>query len=128
MKLSEYQRSRSFFDFGQSSLRFQIQMFDFGPVYSGERFRASWPSCFFFLLKNGILCVLIRIASMRQFLCEHTIYRHVKENWKDITIFPPDLALELTLIGSNYPCLEHIFMVPKVFEPLKFYCMGVALC
>ena len=46
MKLSEYQRSRSFFDFGQSSLRFQIYMFDFGPVYSGERFRASWPSCF----------------------------------------------------------------------------------
>ena len=37
----------------------------------------------------------------------------------------PDLALELTLISSNYPCLEHIFMVPKVFETLKFYCMSV---
>ena len=24
-------------------------MFDLWPVYSGERFRASWPSCFFFL-------------------------------------------------------------------------------
>ena len=35
---------------------------------------------------------------------------------------PPDLALSLTLIGSNYPCLELIFMVPKVFEPLKFDC------
>ena len=34
---------------------------------------------------------------------------------------PPDLALLSTLIGSNYPCLELIFMVPKVFEPLKFY-------
>ena len=45
MKLSEYQRSRSFFDFGQRSLRFQSSMFDFWPVYSGERFRASWPSC-----------------------------------------------------------------------------------
>ena len=33
---------------------------------------------------------------------------------------PPDLALSSTLIGSNYPCLELIFMVPKVFEPLKF--------
>ena len=33
---------------------------------------------------------------------------------------PPDLALLSTLIGSNYPCLELIFMVPKVFEPLKF--------
>ena len=36
---------------------------------------------------------------------------------------PPDLALCLTLISSKYPCLEHIFMVPKVFEPLKFHCM-----
>ena len=35
---------------------------------------------------------------------------------------PPDLVLWLTLISSNYPCLELIFMVPKVFEPLKFDC------
>ena len=35
---------------------------------------------------------------------------------------PPDLALLSTLFGSNYPCLEQIFMVPKVFEPLKFDC------
>ena len=35
---------------------------------------------------------------------------------------PPDLALLSTLIGSNYPCLELIFMVPKVFESLKFDC------
>ena len=27
-----------------------------------------------------------------------------------------------TLIRSNYPSLELIFMVPKVFEPLKFDC------
>ena len=33
---------------------------------------------------------------------------------------PPDLALLSALIGSNYPCLELIFMVPKVFESLKF--------
>ena len=36
---------------------------------------------------------------------------------------PPDLALWLTLISSNYPCLEHIFIVPKVFDPLKFDCI-----
>ena len=36
---------------------------------------------------------------------------------------PPDLALSSTLSGSNYPCLELIFMVPKVFEPLKFDCI-----
>ena len=36
---------------------------------------------------------------------------------------PPDLALLSTLIGSNYPCLEQIFMVLKMFEPLKFDCI-----
>ena len=39
-----------------------------------------------------------------------------------IPIMLPDLALLSTLISSNYPCLEHILMVPTVFEPLKFYC------
>ena len=40
---------------------------------------------------------------------------------------PPDLALLPTLTGSNYPCLELIFMVPKVFEPLKFDCIFMFL-
>ena len=34
---------------------------------------------------------------------------------------PPDLALLSTLNGSNSPCLNLIFMVQKVYEPLKFY-------
>ena len=38
-----------------------------------------------------------------------------------------DLALLSTLIGSNYPCLELIFMVPKVFKPLKFDCICKAI-
>ena len=42
----------------------------------------------------------------------------------EILIMPPDLALLSTLIGSNYPCLELIFMDPKVFEPLKFSCIS----
>ena len=37
---------------------------------------------------------------------------------------PFDFALWLTLISSNYLCLEHIFMVPKVFDPLKFSCIS----
>ena len=36
---------------------------------------------------------------------------------------PPDPALPSTLTGLNYPCLELIFMVPKVFELLEFDCM-----
>ena len=27
----------------------------------------------------------------------------------------------INLISSNYPCLKHIFMIPKEFEPLKLY-------
>ena len=38
---------------------------------------------------------------------------------------PPYLALLSTLIGSKYPYLEQIFMVPKVFEPLKLDCIQV---
>ena len=30
----------------------------------------------------------------------------------------------ITFVSSNFPCLEHNFMVPKVFEPLKFYCIS----
>ena len=41
---------------------------------------------------------------------------------------PPDLAFSLTIIGSNYPCLELIFMVPEVFEPLKFDCILLTFC
>ena len=54
---------------------------------------------------------------------ENTQYTYMLKNRKYISIMHPDLALRLTLTGSNYPCLELIFMVPKVFEPLKFYCM-----
>ena len=52
---------------------------------------------------------------------------YVTENRKDIPIMPLDLALLLTFTGSNYPCLELIFMVPKVFEPLKFYSIFVKI-
>ena len=52
----------------------------------------------------------------------HNIH-HVTENQKDIPTEPLYLVLWLTLTSSNYPCLQHISMVPKVFEPLKFYCI-----
>ena len=47
----------------------------------------------------------------------------IKDNRKDISILLPDPALRLTLTSSNYPCLEHIFLVPQVFELLKFDCI-----
>ena len=53
---------------------------------------------------------------------ENTQHTFMLKKWKITPILPPDLELWLTLIRSNYPCLEHNFIVPKVFEPLKFYC------
>ena len=46
---------------------------------------------------------------------------------------PPGMALIVTLRGSKYCSLEHIFMVPKGFEPSKFDCTilcrhGIFLC
>ena len=74
-----------------------------------------------YYIDNGMLCILIGIASMRRFQLEHTTYHHIKGNREGIPMMPSELALWLTLISSNYPCLQHIFMIPKVLEPLKFY-------
>ena len=54
---------------------------------------------------------------------DSTQYTFMLQTIKEILIKSPDLALLSTLIGSNYPCLELICMVPKVFEPLKFDCI-----
>ena len=75
---------------------------------------------------TGMLCLFIRIALMRQFWWEHTTYLHIKETHRDIPIMPSILALCLTIISSKYPCLEDLFMIPKMFEPLKFYLYGNA--
>ena len=45
----------------------------------------------------------------------NTTFLHTKENRKDISL------LGLLTWRPNYACFEYIFMVPKVFEPLKFY-------
>ena len=54
---------------------------------------------------------------------ENTQYNFIFWKIKEILIKPPDLVLLSIFIGSNYPCLELIFMVPKVFEQLKFDCV-----
>ena len=47
----------------------------------------------------------------------------MEKTFLDYFRLPSDLALWLTRSGSNYPCLEQISMVPKMFEPFKFDCM-----
>ena len=42
-------------------------MFDFWPVYSGEQFRASWPSCSYFSSKPYVVTAhLNRLVEMVQ--------------------------------------------------------------
>ena len=56
----------------------------------------------------------------------HLKYRTPKRYPTIISIVPPGVALiVLTFRGSNYRCLEQIFMVPKGFEPSKFDCNGL---
>ena len=37
------------------------------------------------------------------------------------------ICLWLTLSGSNYPYLEQMSMVPKMFEPLRFDCIWISI-
>ena len=53
---------------------------------------------------------------------ENTQHTVILKKIKEILIIAPDLVLLSTLNGSNYSCLELNFMVPKMFEPLKFDC------
>ena len=50
----------------------------------------------------------------------HLKYRTLKRYPTIISIVPPGVALIVTFRGSNYRCLEQIFIVPKGFEPSKF--------
>ena len=82
MKLSECQRSWSFFDLGQRSLRFQSQIFDFWSVYSGERFRASWPSCLKLFLLNFVIVFSIFISTVARSIYIRTVNGYLKEIMK----------------------------------------------
>ena len=57
----------------------------------------------------------------------HLKYKTSKRYPTIISIVPPGVALIVTFRGSNYRCLEQIFMVPKGFEPPKFHCMLFSL-
>ena len=79
---------------------------------------------FFFILKM-VCCLYSLVSPQWGNSNENTQNTFMLKKIDNISLFmSPDLALWLTLISSNFPCLEHIFMVPKVFEPLKFYCIS----
>ena len=53
-------------------------------------------------------------------ITQHTFF--LKKIGKDIHIMLPDLELLLSLISLNYPCLKHLFLVPKMLKPVGFGC------
>ena len=66
-----------------------------------------------------MLCVLIRMSILNiQSLC-----RKIEKISLNCRYLLPELVPWLTLSGSNYPCLERISMVPKMFEPLRLDCI-----
>ena len=67
----------------------------------------------------------MEINSTRRFLWVHSTYQYCIEDRKDIPKLSPFVSwpvamIRLTHTDSNYPCLEQIVMVPKMFEILKF--------
>ena len=79
----------------------------------------------FFYILMMVYCVYLLESLRRGNSVEntqHTFMLKEIDKKKNIPFMPPDLGLYLTLISSNWPCLEYIFMVPKVFKPLKFSC------
>ena len=45
-----------------------------------------------------------------------------RKDFPKLSLFTFCTGAMITLSGSNYPCLERISMVPKMFEPLRFDC------
>ena len=85
----------------------------------------------FFLFYQGIVSCVYSLESHHRGdsneYTQHTIivYKILKIslNYRYLLI---ELVPWLTLSGSNYPCLERISMVPKMFEPLRSDCIWLA--
>ena len=80
-----------------------------------------------FLFYYEIVCCLYSLESIHRVnsneYAQHTIIllkiENISINYHHLL---PDPTPWLNLTGSNYPSLEQISMVPKMFEPLKFDC------
>ena len=90
-----------------------------GPRKNPIAANLEYPVMNFFFIIKMVYCVYTIESSRWGDSNENT---NIPSFLKKIeNIFVLSLALWLTFICSNYPCLELIIMVPKVFEPLKFY-------
>ena len=70
---------------------------------------------FLVYIDNGILCVLVRIVSN-----ENTQYAFILKKIEKLFLLCHLTSRCNQPHWLELPCLELIFMVPKVFKPLKF--------
>ena len=94
---------------------FELVLGSVGKKSHRCRFGIIWGDFSFFYIENCILCVHIKNCRDEAILNENTQHIFILKKIKNLS----HLVISLTLIGSNYPCLEYIFMVLKVFEPLR---------
>ena len=95
---------------------------------SSNRSRKQIFMDFFFLFYHGIVrCAYSLESPHRSDSNEYTQHTIIVLKIEKISLnyryLFPELVPWLTLSDSNYPCLERISMVPKMFEPLRFDCI-----
>ena len=120
------------------NIKFQIEIFQkpFKIIWCGFRRSPPYWSAFKYLveLKPSYLPFKICFSYLiMKWYTSHEYTQHIiivskiEKTSLNYRLLLPDLAW-LTLSGSNYPCLEQHFLVPKTFEPLKYDCTRSELC
>ena len=82
---------------------------------------------FFFLFYHVIVCCVYSLelphrGNSNEYTQHTIIVYKIEKISLNYRYLLPELVPWLTLSCSNYPCLERISMVPKMFEPLRFDC------
>ena len=79
---------------------------------------------FFLFYDENVCCVYLLESPHRvdsnEFIQHTIILQKIEKSSIYYCHSSPNLVLLLTLSGSNYPYIEHIYMVPKMFELLRF--------
>ena len=96
----------------------------FFPIAQENKYWGKFSFLFLFYYEIvHVWCVYSLESPQRGEYTQHTIIllkiENISINYRHLL---PGLAPWLSLVGSNYPSLEQISMVPKMFEPLKFDC------
>ena len=86
-----------------------------------------------FLIYHGIVCWMYSLelphrGNSNEYTQHTIIVLKIKNISLNYRYLFPELVPWLTLSGSNYPYLEWISMVPKMFKPLRVDCIFKPVC